>query len=340
MAVQASTVRAGVPWQTGEYETGGTTTVGQRGSTFSSITLEPQVTAEQEFRIFVNTLIDKLGALKQERFIYYDNLRRNNSRWANGSRWVLAALGAFAFLLTAVAAASRFIAPNANYDWWLLMAVLVTYAVMTAISFYERSTNKTGAYFRQLGIILTIRDLWSKVQFAILKELTSLKGIADPAAEATARQHICALAEAFCNDLNRVTNGELDQWHTEFLASLSELEKVAQQGSENVSKQVRDSIRGAEKATADARTAAKAAEDAARLGAVNMELSGDFDDEVVIAIDGSEVARTRGKTVALDHVALGLRKFSLHSRKGEKELEASLVSEVKPGLQGLRLSLS
>ena len=230
----------------------------KEGSTFSTITLEPQATAEQNFPDYVKTLLEKLVALKQERFAYYDNLRRSNSKWANGSRWVLAALGAFAFLLTAIAAALRFVPVDdlgrwAGYDRWVLLAVLAIYAVMGAISFYEKGTDKTNAYFRHLGIILAIRDLWTKVQFEILKELMLLKDNAEPKAQATAGEHIRALAEAFCNDLNKVTTGEFGEWRTAFLASLSELEAAAKKGTDDINKQVQESIKAAEKAAADAK---------------------------------------------------------------------------------------
>src|SRR5205823_1356700 len=102
---------------------------------------------------------------------YYEGLRQNNTKWANGSRWVLALLGSIAFLLTGLAAALR-LAPDTEplkffvgADKVVLLVVLALYAVMGAISFYEKGTDKTTAYFRQVGIILGIRDLWTKVQF-------------------------------------------------------------------------------------------------------------------------------------------------------------------------------
>jgi hypothetical protein len=212
------------------------------GNTFRAIELEPQATAELEFPKFVEALLQKLGLLKEERFLYYERLRKKNTKWANGSRWVLALLGSIAFLLTGLAAALRF-APEAFFQQWglngfdkgVLLAVLAIYAVMGAISFYEKGTDKTTAYFRHLGIILAIRDLWTKVQFEFLKELTVLKSAADPGAgEAVTRERIRALAEAFCNDLDKVATGELTDWRTEFLASLSELEAAAKKGSEDL----------------------------------------------------------------------------------------------------------
>ena len=328
------------------------------GNTFRAIELEPQGTAELEFSKFVEALLEKLRRLKDERFIYYEALRRQNTKWANGSRWVLALLGSIAFLLTGLAAALRF-APEASLQKWgldgfdkgVLLAVLAIYAVMGAISFYEKGTDKTTTYFRHLGIILAIRDLWTKVQFEFLKELIVLKDAGDrKAAEAVARERIRALAEAFCNDVNKITTGELTEWRTEFLASLSELEAAAKKGTDDVTKQVQETVRAAEnaatdakvaaeKAAADARAAAKTAEEASKPGALNLTLSGDFDDEVLISVDDIEVARSRGKTIAVERVVPGLRKVSAHAKKGAKDVETALMVDIKPGLQRLELVL-
>jgi len=328
------------------------------GNTFRAIELEPQGTAELEFSKFVEALLEKLRRLKDERFIYYEALRRQNTKWANGSRWVLALLGSIAFLLTGLAAALRF-APEAFLQKWgldgfdkgVLLAVLAIYAVMGAISFYEKGTDKTTTYFRHLGIILAIRDLWTKVQFEFLKELIVLKDAADrKTAEVVARERIRVLAEAFCNDLNKITTGELTEWRTEFLASLSELEAAAKKGTDDVTKQIQETVRAAEtaatgakaaaeKAAADARAAAKTAEEANKPGALNLTLSGDFDDEVLISVDDIEVARSRGKTIALERVVPGLRKVSAHAKKGAKDVETALMVDIKPGLQRLELVL-
>src|SRR5215467_9522129 len=226
------------------------------GNTFRAIELEPQGTAQLEFPKFVEALLEKLRRLKDERFIYYEDQRRKNTKWANGSRWVLALLGSIAFLLTGLAAALRF-APEASLQKWgldgfdkgVLLAVLAIYAVMGAISFYEKGTDKTTAYFRHLGIILAIRDLWTRLQFELLKELIVLKSAADPkAAEVVARGRIRALAQAFCSDLDKVATGELTDWRTEFLASLSELDAAAKKGSEDITTQIQDVLKTAEKA--------------------------------------------------------------------------------------------
>ena len=77
-------------------------------NTFGTIELEPENSAKLPFSQFVEELLKKLRLLKEERFVYYENLRKKNTKWANGSRWVLALLGSIAFLLTGLAAALRF----------------------------------------------------------------------------------------------------------------------------------------------------------------------------------------------------------------------------------------
>ena len=107
------------------------------GNTFRAIELEPQATAELEFPKFVEALLQKLGVLEEERFLYYESLRKKNTKWANGSRWVLALLGSIAFLLTGLAAALRF-APEpflqewdlTGFDKGVLLAVLAGLAAL------------------------------------------------------------------------------------------------------------------------------------------------------------------------------------------------------------------
>src|SRR5260221_14608673 len=108
---------------------------------------------------------------------------------------------------------------------------------MGAISFYEKGTDKPTTYFRHLGIILAIQDLFTKVQFEFLKELIVLKDAADrKTAEAVARERITALAEAFCNDVNKITTGELTEWRTEVFPSPSPLQAAGEKGTDHVTK--------------------------------------------------------------------------------------------------------
>ena len=96
----------------------------------------------------------------------------------------------------------------------------------------------------------------------------------------------------------------------------------------------------AEKAAADAREAAKAAEEAGKPGSLNLAVSGDFDDQVLISVDGVEVARSSGKAIAIDRVVPGLRKISARAKRGSKDVETARMVDVKPGLQELELILS
>jgi hypothetical protein len=322
-----------------------------KGNTFKAIDLQPEASAELDFSDFVKQLLKRLEELKQDRFQYYDDLRRRNAGWANRSRQFLALLGAIAFLLTGVVAGLRFAPESSLQRWsiagadkWVLIVVLAIYALMGAIAFYERATDRTKSYFRHIEVVLTIRDLWTKLQFAVLRELMALKGTTDSSPEKATRERIRTLAEAFCNDLDRAAIGEVTEWRTEFLASLSELEAVAKKGTEDVTKQIQDASKAAEKAAADAKAsaekAAKAAEEVGKPGSINVTISGEFDGEVVIFVDGIEMARSGSKQIALEHVTTGIRKISGQAKKGDKTLEASQMVDVKPGLQDFRISFS
>ena len=122
-----------------------------RANTFRSIRLDPQKFSGLPFAEFVRGLLAELEALKRERSAFYEELRRSNSRWANGARRLLAILAAVALFLTALVAVVRF-APGTlpvlqgdDADKGLLVWVLVIYAVMGAISVYEKGSDKTTA---------------------------------------------------------------------------------------------------------------------------------------------------------------------------------------------------
>jgi hypothetical protein len=316
-----------------------------RPSTFTAPNLEPEAFAKLSLSEFVNRVLTELKKLKDEREAFYEVRRRENSYWANHSRRWLAVIGAAALLLTGLAAGLRF-APDgwnvAGYDRAALLAVLAMYALMGAMSFYDNGTDRTSAYFRHLLIILALRDLWTKLQFEVLKELTALQAAADPKPEAATRERIHALAQAFCNDLNKATTSELAEWRTEFIASLSELEQTARKGTEEVTKQIQEVVKTADKAAAEAKAAAeraeaaaKTAEEAGKPGYLNVTLAWEFDGEAVLLVDGVEAARSTGKFLTVGPIALGFKKLVARAEKGGKKLEASKTVKIETGLRDL-----
>ena len=328
-----------------------------RPNTFSPIRLAAETLPPLPFDQFVATIVEKLTELRVERTAFYEQLRRRNAAWANGARAVLAVLGAFALLLTAIAAAIR-LAPNTlslfdatDGDRPILVGILIIYAVMGAISFYERGSDKTSAYFRQIATILVIRDLWTRLQFALAKELIPLKGATDPALTDPSRLRVLAIAEAFCVDLDKAATGEWAEFRTDFMTSLTELDAAATKGMGDMTKLLEDRLKVAEKTAADAKAAAdkaitdakaaaKAVEDAAKPGFVNVAVTGDFDGEVAIAVGGTEVARSPGKQIALDRLPPGPTTIAARARKGDRQLATSVTVDVKPGVQDLKLALS
>lgn len=289
-----------------------------------------QFTSITDYEEFRTKLLLKLAEIKNQRFDWYDGQRRARARWVHGSRRFLAVIGSIAILLTAAAATVRIT------NWWpeldigALVVALVLYAVMGAVSFFERTTDSTTAYFRHLGVVLAIRDLWTKLQFEFLKDVVTARG-----ADAAARERLCTLAEAFCRDLDKLASVELTEWRTEFVASQSELEAASAKGGEDVQKQLSDSVKALQKASADA---LKAAEEAARPAYVNVKLTGSYEKPATILVDDKEIAVTPLATYPI-MVRPGLRKIEARAKKNGAEVQAAEVREVKAGVQPMELSL-
>jgi len=305
------------------------------GNTFILFHLEPQAYKDMSLAEVVTDMLKRLAGFTQTRRDYYDSRRAANSRWVFCSRAFLAVAGAFAFLLTAAAAALQLDPNLAAWSRGALILVLVIYAVMGAIAFYDRTTDTASAYFRYVITMLSMRDLWTKLQFEILKELEKVRKATDvPAAEAAARDQILALAEAYCTDLDKITTTEATEWRTEFKTSMGELEETARKGGEDVFKRIEDYAKAAEKAA----TEAKAAAEALRPGQVNLAVKGNFDGEVIVLIDGVEAKRSPGKDIAVTNVRVGAREVTIRATAKGKPVEASKTVDVKAGVQAVELS--
>jgi hypothetical protein len=314
------------------------------GNTFSSISLDPKTYRDLDFLAFLAFIYEKLDTLTAQRADYYRGLREKSASWVNHSRKFLAIAGALAFLMTALATCLRFV-PDVlggalkDYDKGLLFLVLVIYAVMGAVAFYERGTDKTNSYFRHIAVILGIRDLWSKFQFEVLKELTALRNGGDTEeGQKAAREHIVALAQGFNNDLDKLAADEQTDWRTAFLASLSELSEAAKNGNQSANTRLEQLVTSAQQAATEATAAAKAAADARRPGYLNIEISSDFDDDVAIAIDGGEARRSPGKQVTIGPLSAGIHMVAAKASKDGKPLETSVTIDIKPEIQTLSLA--
>ncbi|PBC01430.1 hypothetical protein [Mesorhizobium sp. WSM3860] len=308
----------------------------RNGNTFIPFELAPQIYGPMTFAELVSDIFERLGEFTRKRRDYYDAKRATSTRWVFGSRIFLAVAGALAFLLTAAAAALQLDPGFAPWSRIALILALVIYAVMGAIAFYERATDRASAYFRYVIAILSMRDLWTKLEFEMLKELEKVRKATDvQAAEAAARDQIFALAEAYCNDLDKITTAEATEWNKEFQTSGGELDEAAKKGIEDVTKRIEDHVKTAQAAAAEA----KAAVDALRPGQINLTIKGNFDGEVTVLLDGAEAARSVGKTIALDNVRVGTHRIATRALAAGKQLESARMVDVKAGIQSVELSL-
>jgi hypothetical protein len=320
------------------------------GSTFGTVEIEPHEYAAMNFDEFVTRMRAETARQREAVSGYYEGLTTRNARWANGARGLLAALGTLAFLLTGVAAAIRF-EPNwlpefmRGSDKGLLVVVLLVYAAMGSISFYDRAAGRTASYFRHLGIIFAVRDLWTTFQFAILKETLALKASSGAETDSTARERVNALAQAFCSDLNKASSGEFGEWRTDFIAALKALEAASKAGTEDVSQRLRSIAEEAERQASEAKAAAEAARSAAKAvapaepGFINVRIVSDFDEEVVVSVDGTVRVASRGSELVLERVPPGPRTIAASATQGGIGKGAARAIDVRPGIQDLEIEL-
>jgi hypothetical protein len=207
-----------------------------KGNSLEPIQVNARGLIDLAFADFVATLLAELEELKDKRFNWYDQLRDRRYGRVHFIRYSLAWLGTVAIVFTAIGGLIRIFAPHfldaylkPSADVWAFGIAIFLYAMMGAILFFEKATDNTSAYFRHLATTLAIRDLWTRLQFAFLKEL-----MANKADNAETRERLRLLAESFCNDLDKLGSDEITQWRTESLTSLSELEASAKAGTEEV----------------------------------------------------------------------------------------------------------
>ncbi|TIP29604.1 MAG: hypothetical protein E5X67_06065 [Mesorhizobium sp.] len=309
--------------------------------TFSTINAKIDNFEEKDFGLFFLWLYDELADIKVRRDNHYRNLRSRSSTWITWSPRVLVLLGALALLLTAFASAITLMAPAAGSNWaaWnqcALLAAMAIYAIMGAIALYERGIDISSAYFRHLAVGIAIRNLWNKFQLTILKEYPALSTASDADAS---RRRICELAEAFCNDLDKLVSDEQTEWRTEFINSLNELDQVANKGASDIRAQMEELAKTVAKDAEESKGAAARIEAATKPGHVNLAISGEVDGEIAVLVDDVEKTRGAAKKVALERITPGVHKLSIKAKKGATVLDVSEMYDVKPGVQSYSITL-
>ena len=323
---------------------------GGKVGTLRPIELNLQKYRNLNFLNFVDQVFFDLQVLKNQRFNFYNGLREKSR--ANELRAWLVRLAAAAAALTAIATVVRIVfagdqsvPPLPPYDIWIFASALLAYGVMGALGLIESTSDTSSRYFRYLGITMAIRDLWTKLEFAFLKE--GLKaGVGDTTAEAAARDRVIALAEAFCNDLGKLISGELGEWRAEFIASISELDAIAKEGSDSAKSRLERAVNDyraatakAEEAEKAAKVAAKAAEEASKPALLNVTIEGEFDDTVTVRVDNAEMITTTNKSFAIEHLIPGNAKVEATAKKGDTLVSCGKWVALHSGIQPLTLSL-
>lgn len=287
---------------------------------------------------FATDLRGALDERRKSRYSFYNGRRRDAAVALEMRKW-LAWLGAAGIVLTAAATAARFGWEKSGYDRTFLILTMFCYAGMAGIAFYERSLSLASAYFRHVGILLAMRDVWTRFQFEVLAELCAAAA-GGQAVEAAARDRIAALAQAAWNDIEALTRGEQESWQGEVLASLKELATVADSGRNTVEARLAQMEKDV--AAADLVRAERAA-GAARAKApalLTLSIKGSFDGPVAVSIDDELVANTAATEVSIKpRPATPVHVTATATGKDKTPQEGALNIELKPGLQTATLVL-
>lgn len=301
---------------------------------------------EPTFKEFAANIVAECDALRSARADWFQSQQRSRSWRALGARRLLVLFGTLAALATAVAAAFRVLAPEGTADQSWLVGALFAYAAMGAVSYWDKASDNTGAYFRQVAASGAVRDLWTRFEFEVLK-LLSATASSDPGPGSPERTKLIELASGFSADLDAVASGESTEWRQEFQASMSALAAAAKSGSDGTSKELaaavaedRENARKERERVEKLLKEAEARAAGVGLAHVNVNVSGDFTGEVSLLVDGREAARTRLKQYPIDCIEPGIRRIQAVASKDGQRLEAATLADLKAGLNQLELTLT
>lgn len=307
------------------------------GNTLKPIDIDPTDFRGLSYERYLTRILATLEEVRDERFDFYYGLVKRHAKWGLGLKTWLSLMAAVAVFLTALAALARLYAQDGApllgvpLDIWFFGAALVLYAAMAAMALYDKGTDKTAAYFRSLGTVMAIRDLWTRLIFELFNEaaVTPAPGSED---EQAAIARVNDLARAFVIDLDTISKDELGTWQTEHLASLKELEAAIEKGRA-------DAKAGFEEART-AQRAYQAKQDASQ-AIVSFKISPDFRDTVSVRVDGREVERTHLSQFSVGRLSPGVVTIDAKaSAQDGTPLAASFAQELKTGIQTVEITLA
>jgi hypothetical protein len=283
------------------------------GNTFDPIDLDLKAWPQSDYAAFVEQLREQLITLTKKRSDWYRE-QHHASRWVNSARTIMVWLGTVAVLLTAIAAALRiYLAASKTDGYWdiaIMGLALLLYALMAAVSFFERSAEGSGHYFRTILARLAIRDLWTGYQFKDAEiQLSIAKPPTDPTELLAAKQRWLDTAQQYCTDLEAIATKELTEWRGAFQTSLTELSSAAKTGLAAAQTALSDAVKAdvadAKAAAEEAKRAAEAAKAAAKPASLNLTVANAPGGEAIVTIDGRIAARGPDRTFALASLAQG-----------------------------------
>jgi hypothetical protein len=305
------------------------------GNTFKPLTLnDTELSAAKTISAFLVELTTEVNGFRIDNVKYYENIRGRQTTWTQFSRRSLAWLAVLAFVFTAVATLgqSKLLDMSTNMTADLLVASFVAYLSMGGITLYEKIAGGTDSYFRAVASIVSIRDLWTALQFEWTKTVLSSDDN-DAASAKKARMDMINSAQTFATEVEKITKAEIDQWQTGFVAAMTAASGLATKGLDDLKTSIdalaKKQEEAAQAAAADAKTAI-----------LNVKIEGDFDGDARILVDNVERAQTHLKSYPIDSVRLGVRKIEVFAKHGDKNVAAATAVECKAGVQDITLTLA
>jgi hypothetical protein len=337
--------------------------------TFNPIKLDNSKYNRGNRKNFIEELKRDLVQHRKERQEFYKQRREQNN--PNGLRWWMAVLALVGTIASALAAGLRVSTvllanktvpflnvPADKLDLWFFAVALSAFSLLGGLAIYEKSLDLSAAYFRHNAVTMAIRDLWTKMEFEFFKEL--MKEDDGPISDADF-DRLLELAQAFCNDINKLTSDEHGEFKTEFLASMSELDALAKKGLTDTAAQFEKAVKAhkadvekikeeaenakkeaeaaAKKAVEAAKAAKEASEATAKPGYLNITIKGNVDGNIAVKINGKEHTKSAGKNFSIGDLKQGVVHLELVAKKGNKSITYDRYLNVAAGLQNVDATL-
>jgi hypothetical protein len=291
-------------------------------TTFRPFEIHPEIVALDR-DAFVRRIFDIATAFRNERIAFYLRRCRGDGFWTTTGRRLVAVMMAVASLLTGLAALAGLLEQGGSvptsWDLRLFVGAAILYAAVAALSLYEKSTDRSEAYFRALSAITSIRDRWNAYAFDVLEVL--LDGSAAATGDAL-KLRLVALTEKMCLDVDGIATEEMTAWRTAFVKTRSDVAATL----EAEGARVRAAI-------------GEASPSPAALGHINLQIAGRFEAADVFVDAVAAGSADANGNVVLRNLRPGPHTIRVEARRDGAVVPVEEVREVRKGVETVRIAI-